>query len=143
MSVFCASSVSDTDSIYMTQPETISLGSTFRFQDLKALLYRDEQNESAVQAGIRPAIQPETFELLVNYRSHGGIVDCASSVIRLLSKLFPNSIDDLKPETAVVDGPKPCVFRGWNNDVFHFEQFLFGGEYVYRVVEAVPKLIFR
>lgn len=28
----------------------------------------------------------------------------------------------------VVAGPKPCVFRGWDSDVVHFEQFLFGGE---------------
>jgi len=81
--------------------ETISLGSTFRFQDLKALLYRDENEERVVKAGLREAVQPETFELLVNYRSHGGIVDCAGSIVSLISQLFPYSIDELKPERAV------------------------------------------
>ena len=71
-------------------------------------------------------MRAETFELLVNYRSHGGIVDCAGSIISLLSTLFPYSIDKLQKESAVVSGPKPCVFRGWEDDVIHFEQFLFG-----------------
>lgn len=65
------------------------------------MLYRDETEEPAVKAGLREAVQPETFELLVNYRSHGGIVDCASSIISLISELFPYSIDELKRETAV------------------------------------------
>lgn len=54
-----------------------------------------------VKAGLREAVQPETFELLINYRSHGGIVDCAGSVVSLISQLFPYSIDELKPERAV------------------------------------------
>lgn len=131
--------------------ETISLGSSFRFQDLKTVLYEDERAEPLVLAGKRAPVQPAVFELAVNYRSHGGIVDCASSIISLISKLFPYSIDELRPETAVssrvppecflslvyssttfqvVHGPLPCVFRGFENGVFHFEQFLFGGELV-------------
>jgi hypothetical protein len=58
---------------------------------------------------------------LINYRSHGGIVDCAASLIELISTLFPYSIDKLAKESAVVAGPKPCMFR---TDVVHFEQFL-------------------
>ncbi|KAF8319670.1 P-loop containing nucleoside triphosphate hydrolase protein [Clavulina sp. PMI_390] len=108
--------------------QTISLGSSFRFQDLKTVLYNEEQNEPLVKAGKRAAVESKTFQLLVNYRSHGGIVDAASSIISLISQMFPESIDELSPETAVVTGPKPCVFRGWDNGVVHFEQFLFGGE---------------
>lgn len=70
---------------------------------------------------LRAAIHPTSFELLVNYRSHGGIVDCAASLIELLATLFPYSIDKLQKESALVGGPKPCVFR---SDVVHFEEFL-------------------
>lgn len=106
--------------------QTIAQGSNFRFEDLKALIWREEQVDPLVLAGVRESVQAETFELLVNYRSHGGIVDCAGSIITLISTLFPYSIDRLQKESAVVTGPKPSVFRGWDNDVIHFEQFLFG-----------------
>jgi hypothetical protein len=74
-----------------------------------------------VKKGVREAVPSEVFELLVNYRSHGGIVDCAASLINLISSLFPYSIDKLQKECAVVSGPKPRIFR---SDLVHFEEFL-------------------
>jgi hypothetical protein len=76
-----------------------------------------------VKEGKRQAVHSDVFELLVNYRSHGGIVDCAASLINLISDLFPYSIDKLQRERAVVSGPKPRIFR---SDLVHFEQFLCG-----------------
>ena len=64
-------------------------------------MYRDEIEDPAVKAGLQEVIQPETFELLVNYRSHAGIVNCAGSIVSLISQLFPYSIDKLKQERAV------------------------------------------
>ncbi|KAF9509961.1 hypothetical protein BS47DRAFT_108769 [Hydnum rufescens UP504] len=101
--------------------QTISVGSSFRFEDLKALIWREERNDPLVKKGVREAVPSEVFELLVNYRSHGGIVDCAASLINLISSLFPYSIDKLQKECAVVSGPKPRIFR---SDLVHFEEFL-------------------
>jgi len=84
-------------------------------------------NNPLVKEGIRQAVHSEVFELLVNYRSHGGIVDCAASLINLISNLFPYSIDMLQREQAMVSGPKPRIFR---SDLVHFEQFLCGTGYV-------------
>ena len=67
-----------------------------------------------------------TFQLTVNYRSHGGIVNAAHSVIQLITKFWPNSIDHLPQEKGVVDGLKPVFFRGWDQDTVRYEQFLFG-----------------
>jgi hypothetical protein len=69
---------------------------------------------------------PRTFELAVNYRSHGGIVNCAHSVIELITNFWPDSIDILAREKGIVDGPKPAFFSGWNQDTVRYEQFLFG-----------------
>jgi hypothetical protein len=55
---------------------------------------------------------PLTFELTVNYRSHGGIVNCASAVIRVIAGLYPHSIDALQEERGIVDGAKPTFFEG-------------------------------
>ncbi|KAH7337934.1 hypothetical protein B0J17DRAFT_405653 [Rhizoctonia solani] len=106
--------------------QTISAGSAFRFEDLKAFLWRLEEQDEAVRCGKRQAIHPALFHLAVNYRSHGGIVDCASSVVQLISDLFPYSIDKLSRETGLIDGPKPLFFSGWDHNVVRFEQFLQG-----------------
>ncbi|CAE7232048.1 unnamed protein product, partial [Rhizoctonia solani] len=106
--------------------QTISAGSSFRFEDLKAFLWRLEERDEAVQCGKRKSIHPTLFHLAVNYRSHGGIVDCASSITQLISELFPYSIDKLKKETGITDGPKPVFFSGWERGVVRFEQFLRG-----------------
>ena len=74
-----------------------------------------------MKAKLRKPIHPDTFQLVTNYRSHGGIVDCAASLIELLSSMFPYSIDKLKRESALVTGPKPRIFL---SDVVHFEEFL-------------------
>ncbi|KAG8943056.1 hypothetical protein FRC03_002687 [Tulasnella sp. 419] len=105
--------------------QTIALGSSFRFDDLKAYLYRLETNDELVLAGKRSPIHPAFFQLITNYRSHGGIVNAATSVVSLITKLFPHSIDSLAKEQGMVDGPKPVMFSGWGEDV-RYEQFLFG-----------------
>jgi hypothetical protein len=70
------------------------------------------------------------FQLLVNYRSHAGIINCAHSVIDLITRFWPHAIDVLAPEKGLVDGVKPVFFSGWARDgpedKAAFERFLFG-----------------
>ncbi|KAG2132369.1 hypothetical protein DEU56DRAFT_859536 [Suillus clintonianus] len=107
--------------------QTISAGSSFRFDDLKAFLYRVEQQQNFSVNSAGPYLhQPTMFQLAINYRSHGGIVNCAHSVIELITKFWPNTIDNLQPEKGVVDGLKPVFFTGWDKDTVRYEQFLFG-----------------
>ncbi|KAJ7576870.1 hypothetical protein C8J56DRAFT_1171170 [Mycena floridula] len=105
--------------------QCISVGSSFRFDDLKAFQYRIE--EQRVMAGSCVATKPELFQLAINYRSHAGIVDCADSIIQLIQQFWPNSIDRLQPESGVVEGVKPVFYTGWDEDSgSQLEQFLFG-----------------
>ncbi|KAG1800254.1 P-loop containing nucleoside triphosphate hydrolase protein [Suillus plorans] len=108
--------------------QTISAGSSFRFDDLKAFLYHEEQRNINISVNSAGAClhQPTTFQLAINYRSHGGIVNCAHSVIELITKFWPDTIDNLQPEKGVVDGLKPVFFTGWDKDTVRYEQFLFG-----------------
>ncbi|KAG1862479.1 P-loop containing nucleoside triphosphate hydrolase protein [Suillus tomentosus] len=105
--------------------QTISAGSSFRFDDLKAFLYNEQRNISANSAGAC-LHQPTTFQLATNYRSHAGIVNCSNSVIELITKFWPRTIDKLQLEKGVVDGLKPVFFTGWDKDTVLYEQFLFG-----------------
>ncbi|KAH9891312.1 hypothetical protein C8Q73DRAFT_119576 [Cubamyces lactineus] len=104
--------------------QTISVGSAFRFNDLKAFLYRYE--EATALGNTDKRVQPESFHLAVNYRSHAGIVDCAYSVIELITQFWPNAIDALGRETGMVAGLKPVFFSGWDQNTVRYEQFLFG-----------------
>ncbi|EMD41355.1 hypothetical protein CERSUDRAFT_120481 [Gelatoporia subvermispora B] len=103
--------------------QTISLGSSFNFDELKAFNWREGRRK---KAQYKNSPQPETFELTLNYRSHSGIVDCARSVIDLITMLWPNSIDRLAKEQATTSGPKPVFFNAPDcEDPKCLEQFLF------------------
>ena len=67
------------------------------------------QDQLSQESGLAPA-EPQTFELVLNYRSHSGIVNCARSVIELITQYWPYSIDPLKPERALIDGMRPTFY---------------------------------
>jgi hypothetical protein len=76
-----------------------------------------------VKRGVREAIHPETFSLSVNYSSHGGIVNCAQTVVETIAHFWPDSIDVLERERGLKDGPKPIFIQGGQDGI---DQFLFG-----------------
>lgn len=71
-------------------------------------------HQKSLCQGVKPT-DPITYELVVNYRSHGGIVNCARSVIELIVLYWPQSIDILSPERAFVDGPQPIFYSNQGN----------------------------
>lgn len=79
--------------------QTISRGVGFRFTDVKVLFHE--------VCGASPPLD----YLGRNYRTHGGIVDCAAVVVSLLSKLFPTSVDKLERETGHFAGPQPALIH--------------------------------
>ena len=95
-----------------------------------------ERNASASDVSRAP-IPPRSFQLAVNYRSHGGFVNCAHSVIELITRLWPHAIDNLAQEKGIVDGLKPIFFHGWNSDTVRYEQFLFGASWVYLLMQML------
>lgn len=66
---------------------------------------------------------PSTFQLATNYRSHMGIVNCAHSIIGIITAFWPHSIDILAPEKGIVDDPKPTWFYGWDSEGLRHKQF--------------------
>lgn len=102
--------------------QTIAAGSSFRFNDLKAVMWRCEEKD-AKQMGRKP-LESALFTLGVNYRSHAGITDVGNLLVESLLSLFPNSIDRLPAEKGAVAGPKPVWLSG--HDEESFTNFLFG-----------------
>ncbi|KAJ3108981.1 hypothetical protein HDU97_009714 [Phlyctochytrium planicorne] len=90
--------------------QTISRGSSFRFQDLSSMIYRTLAGKGGEEFAKK--CQPKQFQLTRNYRSHDGILQVAASVLDLIKKYFPNSIDDLARDAGSVDGPFPVCLLG-------------------------------
>jgi len=94
--------------------QTISKGSSFRFDDLSALYYRhmsEIRSDCANQALVKQ-------KLTRNYRSHNGILRLASSVIDLIEAYFEDSIDKMERDYSEEEGALPSVVtgdaqRGW------------------------------
>ena len=91
--------------------QAISQDSTFRFSDVKAIIY-----EHFVPASIRTKqsqlSRTTMFTLSKNYRSHRGILALASLIMKMIWKGFPETVDNLEPEVGNLDGPKPVLFLG-------------------------------
>ncbi|PBK60035.1 hypothetical protein ARMSODRAFT_898604 [Armillaria solidipes] len=103
--------------------QTISIGSSFHFNALKEFQWNiEDQYRRKHRLGAQQP--PEMFQLAVNYRSHAGIVDCAHSIIDLITMFWEDSIDRLAPEMGIVDGVKPVFFN--NEDRAQLKRFIFG-----------------
>lgn len=89
----------------------ISQDSTFRFQDVKALFHNHFGPQSTA-VGQKDLANPHLFTLSRNYRSHQGILSLASSVIELLFRNFPDTVDRLEPEIGILVGPIPDLLLG-------------------------------
>ena len=79
--------------------QTVMKDVSFRFKDLKTSLFKND--DIAVQQA------PPIFELKINYRSHSGILKLAKSVLDILEKHFPDSLDRVPSDQGVLLGPKP------------------------------------
>ena len=96
--------------------QAISQESTFRFADIKALLYEHfaATSNATHQAELS---RPRMFTLCENYRSHQGILALASLVMGMIWKGFPETVDKLDQEIGNFDGPRPVVFCGVQSDI--------------------------
>ncbi|CAG8557951.1 6165_t:CDS:10, partial [Ambispora leptoticha] len=113
--------------------QCIAKGSSFRFQDIRSLMYKWELDRIQVNNIRRVTIKPKQFELNINYRSHNGILRLAASIIDLIWYFFPDTIDRLSRERGEVGGPRPLVFKGFQAESFHFNVFSAGeniGNYI-------------
>ncbi|CAE6538460.1 unnamed protein product [Rhizoctonia solani] len=104
--------------------QTINVGSSFRIKDLKAFVYDSMISKETSQSQRKAAMPFSLFELTVNFRSHGGIVRYAASLVELIYTLFPTSIDVMQPESAKTPGLSPLLFVSRVSDEAAFVHYL-------------------
>ncbi|XP_057452229.1 uncharacterized protein LOC130744053 [Lotus japonicus] len=99
--------------------QTIARGIDFRFQDIKSLFYKKfvlESSRSSYNQGNQKGLISDTFLLNQNFRTHAGVLKLSQSIIELLFRFFPHSIDALKPETSFIYGEAPVVLECGNRE---------------------------
>lgn len=101
--------------------QTIAKGVGLRFSDLGSIFDRDEGMFST-----QICKPPSVHQLTINFRSHGRILDLANSIVNLIEKFFPKTIDRLKKEKSNIDGPKPILLADIDQEVLFC--LLFGVE---------------
>ena len=92
--------------------QSIMSGVAFRFCDLKSLYKaaKDEFKSLKLQSPI--TVPSKVHQLTHNYRSHAGILKLSSTIIKLLEKLFPTSIEvNAKPDIGLFPGPSPVIIE--------------------------------
>lgn len=72
--------------------QAIQKGVSFRFADITSMFHTTFERFKL------PFAMPTKHELTFNFRSHNAILELANSVIYMIEKLFPKSIDILKKE---------------------------------------------
>ncbi|XP_065066054.1 uncharacterized protein LOC135691969 [Rhopilema esculentum] len=90
--------------------QSIMRGVTFRFSDLISLFLNAKEALGSVKK--YPIQVPDrVHQLTFNYRSHKGILNLASSIVKLLHFFFPESFDHLRDDVGLFDGPKPVILE--------------------------------
>ncbi|KAG9442386.1 hypothetical protein H6P81_018240 [Aristolochia fimbriata] len=100
--------------------QTIARGIDFRFQDIRSLFYREffSDVKTDFKGRVRGKEQrvSQIFSLSQNFRTHDGVLKLAQSVIDLLYRFFPFSIDVLKPERSLIYGEAPVVLESGDDE---------------------------
>lgn len=77
-------------------------GVDFRFEEVRAIVHKLSNGREKLD---RP------MKLVVNYRSHSGILLCAAAVLSKMLVTFPGSAKDLPPDTGISQGPRPAFVQ--------------------------------
>ncbi len=89
--------------------QTIAHGVGFRFQTLKDIFFK--HNLAGMEDEIKHKMMPMMYSLTMNFRTHNGILRLARSIVDLIVKLFPDTIDKMKSERSEYDGPRPIFLK--------------------------------
>ncbi|KAJ8629373.1 hypothetical protein MRB53_022696 [Persea americana] len=100
--------------------QTIARGIDFRFQDIRSLFYKEFLSElrsgGKDRAKEKEISVSKIFHLNQNFRTHAGVLKLAQSVVDLLYRFFPTSIDLLSPETSLIYGEAPVILDSGNDE---------------------------
>ncbi|CAL8090382.1 unnamed protein product [Prunus armeniaca] len=99
--------------------QTIARGIDFRFQDIRHLFHKKfvlESRSNKLEERKEKGQISKMFHLTQNFRTHAGIVKLSQSIIELIYRFFPHSIDVLDPETSLIYGEAPILLESGENE---------------------------
>ncbi|KAB2612295.1 hypothetical protein D8674_034611 [Pyrus ussuriensis x Pyrus communis] len=99
--------------------QTIARGIDFRFQDIRHLFYKKfvlESRGNKHQERNEKGQISEIFHLTQNFRTHAGVLKLSQSIVELLYRFFPLSVDILKPETSLIYGEAPVLLESGEDE---------------------------
>ncbi|XP_021357004.1 TPR and ankyrin repeat-containing protein 1-like [Mizuhopecten yessoensis] len=97
--------------------QTVMHGIEFRFCDLKSLFFniREAMKADGVPGKYLVEVPGKVHQLTHSYRSHDGILSLASSILDIMTHLFPDSFDHLQADTSLIQGgPLPVLLESSN-----------------------------
>jgi hypothetical protein len=83
--------------------QNVTKGVEFRFDDIRSVGYH-------IADGDRKLIPDKPQKVNVNFRSHAGILNAASSVLSMMFKSFPHAAKELGKDDGLFGGPRPGMF---------------------------------
>jgi len=92
----------DKNGLFLTgdTAQTIARGVGFRFQDVKTTASMFYHYNEALPEKMPPVGIPKVDHLTVNYRTHSGILNCAASIVEIMGRLFPETVDTDVPRES-------------------------------------------
>ncbi|KAL5760633.1 hypothetical protein ACOSQ2_019471 [Xanthoceras sorbifolium] len=99
--------------------QIIARGLDFRFQDIRAMYHKKFVLESSNNGHVAREEKVQfshIFSLSQNFRTHAGVLKLAQSIVELIYRFFPQSIDILKPETSFIYGEPPVLLESENKE---------------------------
>jgi hypothetical protein len=82
--------------------QAVAEGVDFRFEEVRSVVYSLSQGRERLERPVK---------LAVNYRSHSGILNCASGILSKMFVLFPGSAKVLEPDRGLFTGPLPAFWQ--------------------------------
>mmetsp|Transcript_7774 Transcript_7774/g.14971 ORF Transcript_7774/g.14971 Transcript_7774/m.14971 type:complete len:2434 (+) Transcript_7774:1-7302(+) len=80
--------------------QSIAKGVTYRFSETRAMVSSIGGNKTKAEKPV---------ELVLNFRTHFGILDIANEVIDRLHIAFPGAVDKSPPDRGLARGPRPAL----------------------------------
>ncbi len=104
IALFFVAAAMDTQALFLAgdPAQTVAEGVDFRFEEVRAVVYSLSDGKERLDRPVK---------LEVNYRSHAGILNCASGILSKMFVLFPGSAKILHPDKGLFTGPLPAFWQ--------------------------------
>lgn len=107
--------------------QSVESGISFRFEEVKRVCYEMNQGDSS-------GVPQSPLSIHINFRSHSGVLEVASAVLKILHDAFPGAANKLRGDEGLFKGPRPCILSQKG------EKFL-GLEALVQLLKKNPSLV--